>query len=342
MKKLRPPAGWRQQGVALLTALLTVSLIATFAAAALWQQWRAAEIEAADRTRMQSAWVLVSALDWSRLILREDGRAGGADHLAEPWAVPLEEARLSSFLAADKNIASDALEGLPDAFLSGRILDAQSKLNVMNLVSVNKPVPSAVAAFNRLFGLLGLPQQEVEVLTGNLRRALAGTTVVPDGTGAGTGSGAPTDSSDPDAPLLPQRENQLGWLGLSPSTVQALEPYVTVLPLATAVNINTASATVLAASVAGLDLAGAQRLVTQRQQRFFATLAEARQQLPESDLQFIEGQQSVSTNYFEVHGRLRLDKTWVDETSLVRRDSTQLTVVWRERGAGAMTQPVNP
>ena len=31
----------RQRGAALLTAMLTVTLVATFAAAALWQQWRA-------------------------------------------------------------------------------------------------------------------------------------------------------------------------------------------------------------------------------------------------------------------------------------------------------------
>ena len=125
----------RQRGAALLAAMLTVTLVATLAAAALWQQWRAVEVESAERARVQSAWVLVGALDWARLILREDGRAGGPDHLAEPWAVPLEEARLSSFLAAEKNIASDALEGLPDAFLSGRIVDAQSRLNVLNLVA---------------------------------------------------------------------------------------------------------------------------------------------------------------------------------------------------------------
>ena len=155
--------------------MLTVTLVATFAAAALWQQWRAVEVEAAERARVQSAWVLIGALDWSRLILREDARAGGgagADHLAEPWAVPLEEARLSSFLAADKNIASDALEGLPDAFLSGRIIDAQSKLNVLNLVDGGKPVATSVAAFTKLFELLGLPAQEVGVLTANLQRAL--------------------------------------------------------------------------------------------------------------------------------------------------------------------------
>ena len=103
----------RQRGAALLAAMLTVTLVATLAAAAMWRQWRAVEIEAAERTRVQSAWLLVGALDWSRLILREDARAGGPDNLTEPWNLVLEEARLSSFLAAEKNIASDAIEGLP-------------------------------------------------------------------------------------------------------------------------------------------------------------------------------------------------------------------------------------
>ena len=71
-----------QRGAALLAAMLTVTLVATFAAAALWQQWRAVEVETAERAQLQSAWILVGALDWSRLILRVDAITGGADHLA--------------------------------------------------------------------------------------------------------------------------------------------------------------------------------------------------------------------------------------------------------------------
>ena len=56
----------------LLAAMLTVTLVATLATAALWQQWRAVEIEAADRSRVQAGWILTGAMDWSRLILRED------------------------------------------------------------------------------------------------------------------------------------------------------------------------------------------------------------------------------------------------------------------------------
>ena len=102
--------------------MLTVTLVATFAASALWQQWRGVEVETAERARVQSAWILIGALDWSRLILIEDynaGGAAGADHLAEPWSVPLEEARLSTFLAADRNVVQqdDASSDPSDAFL---------------------------------------------------------------------------------------------------------------------------------------------------------------------------------------------------------------------------------
>lgn len=363
-------AAARQRGAALLAAMLTVTLVATFAAAALWQQWRSAEVEAAERARVQAAWVLVGAVDWARLILREDGRTAGPDHLAEPWAVPLEEARLSSFLAADKNIASDALEGLPDAFLSGRIVDAQSKLNVTNLVGSGEPMKKAVAAFNKLFELLSLPVEEVAALAANLQRAVPASVAAaaavaataaaatgannagvsaPAGAASATVGGAvnaPTSTADPGAdangPLLPQKTAQLGWLGLSPATVAAIEPYVTILPVATPLNLNTASAEAIFASVPNLDLAGAKRLVAQRTRGHFLKVADAAALTPEVTSEFNDVQHSVSTRFFEVHGRLRLDRTWVEEESLLRRDGLNVQLVWRDRGAGATASAAKP
>ncbi|MDM0068694.1 type II secretion system minor pseudopilin GspK [Variovorax sp. J31P207] len=356
----------RQFGAALLTAMLTVTLVATFAAAALWQQWRAAEVEAAERGRTQAAWVLVGALDWSRLILREDARAAGssgvnADYLAEPWAIPLEEAKLTTFLAADKNIASDALEGLPDAFLSGRIIDAQSKLNAFNLVDAGKPVATSVAAFKKLFQLLGLPAEELALMTANLQRALpaAASTAATGTTGTtGTTSSASSTAStstpqtttptttapttvtgSATGPLVPQRTAQLVWLGLSPSTAAALEPYVTVLPTRTPLNLNTASAEAIFASTPALDLAGAKRLVAARTQSYFKTLADAGALVQQSSAQFVPDQHSVSTTYFEVQARLRIDRTWVEEQTLLQRVGINVGIVWRERGAGATPQP---
>ena len=316
----------RQSGAALLAAMLTVMLVATFSAAALWQQWRAAEIEGAERARVQAAWVLVGALDWSRLILGEDGRAGGSDNLTEPWAVPLEEARLTTFLAAEKNVASDSVEGLPDAFLSGRIVDAQSKLNVLSLVDAGQPIPASVATFTRLFNTLGLPVAELNRMTTGLVSALA--------TGADGDAGG--------APLMPQEVSQLVWLGLSPSTAAALEPYVTILPVRTTLNLNTASAEAISASMESLNIASARQLVERRTRSFFKDIAAANAALPSGSAPVNAAQHGVGTNYFEVYGRLRLDRTYVEEHSLLQRNGVTVTTIWRTRGAGATNTPVKP
>ena len=104
-----------QRGAAILTAMLLVTLVASLSAAALWWQWRGIEVETAERARVQSAWILQGALDWARLILREDARTGGTDHLAEPWAIPLQEARLSTFLATREGVG-DNTQTLPAKF----------------------------------------------------------------------------------------------------------------------------------------------------------------------------------------------------------------------------------
>ena len=160
----------RQAGVALLTAMLTVTLVATFAAAALWQQWRGVEVEAAERARVQSSWLLTGALDWARLILREDARAGGADHLAEPWAVPLAPARLSTFLAAERGqaLVSDDTDPDTDAFLAGNIEDLQARLNVTNLIDNGKLNEPSRAAWAKLFKHLNLPASELDLMTQRL------------------------------------------------------------------------------------------------------------------------------------------------------------------------------
>jgi general secretion pathway protein K len=306
----------RQRGAALLAAMLTVTLVATFAAAALWQQWRSVEVESAERSRVQSAWILTGALDWARLILREDARAGGADHLAEPWAVPLQEARLSTFLAADQNnntVDSDA----DSTFLSGQIIDLQSQLNVTNLVEAGRISEPALRGFSRLFEVLGLPQSQLTRLAENLRFA----------------SDISTDNrSAQQAPLLPQRVEQLAWLGLPVASIAALEPYVTVLPARTPVNLNTASAEVIYAAVGGISLSDAQRLVAERDRQHFRHLPDAAKFLPSPETVFTDGTVAVASRFFEVRGRLRLGEVVVEERSVVQRDGLDVRTLQREHG----------
>ncbi|HPH13290.1 MAG TPA: type II secretion system minor pseudopilin GspK [Burkholderiaceae bacterium] len=317
------PSYSRNRGAALLAAMLTVTLVATLATASLWQQWRAVEIEAADRSRVQSGWILSGAMDWSRLILIEDGRAGGADHLAEPWAIPLQEARLSSFLAADRyNTVTDSDTAM-EAFLSGQINDAQGRLNVMNLIDEGKVSARAMTTFTKLFELLGLPQQQLADLAENLRLASE----------AATAEATPASSkSDSSTALLPQRIEQLVWMGLPPRTLTIITPFVTLLPVKTLLNVNTASPEALYAAVPTLAMATAQKLVTERNRSHFRTLGDAIKFAPEISNTANQDALSVTTRFFEVQGRLRIDDTTFQEHSLLQRDGLDVKILWRERG----------
>ena len=317
MKHVARTTHQAQSGAALLAAMLTVALVATFAAGALWQQWRSIEVESAERQRTQARWLLTGALDWARVILREDARAGDTstptDHLAEPWAVPLQEARLSSFLAAlpdgtgpteeDEKLAQQVL-------LSGQINDLQGRLNVANLLQGDQLDIKTVIAFERLFDALGLPAQQLSLLTQGVLAA---------------------QKQSGNAPLMPQRLGQLSWFGLSPQTLQTLSPYITVLPTRTPVNLNTASAQVLYASVPGLGLSDALRLVQQRERQHWPTVAAFQKALGRSIN--LDGTHSVNTRYFEVLGRLRAPQTTLQERSLVQRDTSDLKVLWRDSGS---------
>lgn len=307
----------RQRGAALLAAMLTVTLVATFAAAALWQQWRSVEVETAERTRTQSSWILTGALDWARLILREDARASSIDHLGEPWAVPLQEARLSTFLAADANNNAATDSEADNVFLSGDIIDQQSFLNVANLVEAGKVSEGDLRAFARLFELLGLPASELAKLAENLRRAEE---IATDNPGASQ------------APLPPQRIEQLKWLGLSDATVEALRPYVTVLPERRPVNLNTASAEVIYAAAGTISMAQAQRLVAERERDPFRDLSAPRRLLGLAETFTANTQLGMGSTYFEVRGRIRLGDSVLEERSLVRRDGAEVKTIYRERG----------
>jgi general secretion pathway protein K len=85
---------------------------------------------------------------------------------------------------------------------------------------------------------------------------------------------------------------------------------------------------VLRASVPGLDLADAQRMVAARESAHFATTADPR--LPAA-VTAASGQLAVTSAYFEVRGRLRLDQAVVEELSVVQRAGLKVTTLWRER-----------
>lgn len=318
----RAPALRRlQRGSALLLAMLIVVLVVTLTSGMVWQQTRAVEVEGAERARAQAAWILHGALDWARLILSEDARTDSQrqqkyDGLDEPWATPLAEARLSTFLALDRD---NNVDSGPEAFLSGSIVDAQSRYNLRNLVDAQGRLSELeVAGLARLVEAAGLPGDLVNQVALALEPLWS------------VSVGAPPS----DLPLAPRRVSDLVWLGVAPDRVAALAPWVEILPLRTPVNVNTAPREVLLAAMQGLDMGGAERIVQQRQRQPLRSLEELRDLLGPGVT--VEPERvAVVTRHFEITGRLRLDHRVLQERSLVQRAETargaEVMVLRRER-----------
>ena len=377
-----------QKGMALIAAMVTVLVVALLASSALWIQSNRFEVESSQRQRNQALWLLTGALDWSRVILREDARSSTTDTLVEPWAVPLQEAKLSSFIRAQSNASgSTASDNTQDealteqVFLSGQVTDVQSKLNFYNLflaanVSLSNLNPVSVTAINagtpapesntpssglsannasasnasvsnsttsaaqgvamsfiRLFQVLQLPVNELEAVNAQLK-------ILAQSQNANRKGGNPLTSSSALAmngsgPLMPQRFEQLTWLGLSESSVRQLLAHATWVPYSTAVNLNTATTEVIYAQLLGLDYADAQRLVKARENKPWQSMEQFKQSLSSQSkpITYNESTVQLSSRLFEVRGQLRMGQTTITEKSLLLRDNSTVQIVWRDRGA---------
>ncbi len=321
-----PTTGRAERGAALLMAMIILTLVATLAAGMVWQQSTSVAIETAERARAQSTWILNGALDWSRIILREDARNGGVDHLGEPWATPLAEARLSSFLAADKNNTGD---GDLEAFLSGSIEDAQSRYNLRNLIDnqnpkgVMLPKPVEVDTLKRLFESINLSPSLADKIATGLQQAWD--------TGV---------QHRDTAPLRPQTLAQLRWLDIDEKSIRTMQPYVTLLadtsstgtPKATTINLNTAPREVIAA-VINKSLGDADRLVQRRLSDPFKTSTDALKltSLTTTQIETLGSRVGVTSQFFEVRGRLRLDDQVQEEVALMERRGNAIVAIWRTR-----------
>src|SRR5690606_5528108 len=137
---------------------------------------------------------------------------------------------------------------------SGRIDDAQGKFNLRNLAQQGTVQAESLESLQRLLALLGQPQEAAGSIA--RRVAIAQHELSPEGQALRA----------PLAPMPTTPDDLLNLDGVPPSALDALRPYIAILPDITPVNANTAPAEVLAAVVPGLSLAQARAITRQRDQ----------------------------------------------------------------------------
>jgi general secretion pathway protein K len=132
--------------------------------------------------------------------------------------------------------------------------------------------------------------------------------------------------------MLPQ--DLYGVRGLDPEAAAKLIPYVAILLTSpTPINVNTATAEVIAARI-GVTLAAARGLVAERERiGYFRDVGDFRNRLPKqgADLDSLAAQISTQSNHFLIRGQVKLDRATTRMEALVRRPGLNqvVQVLWQ-------------
>lgn len=288
-----------ERGAAIIMAMLVVGATAVLVSGAFWRQSVVVRQAENELSYAQAKWLIRGAVDWAGIILREDGRTTNVDHLGEPWTVPLAETQLNRD------------DGRDPVYIAGQISDEQAKFNLRNLAGPGGVNPREVAALRRLLALVGAS----EALAGPIAQRVLAASPRPDG-------------RQQAAIGITSVDDLLGLPNVGPAAVERLRPFVTVLPEATPINANTASAVVLAARFERLALTDAQRLTASRDRAYFKDRTDVLNRISQLNLQATEQEISVSTRFFSVDGTVTYQRARLHSQALLKRDARRIEAVW--------------
>ncbi len=317
----------RARGVALISALLLVAL-ATATAVYISTQSNLRLREAGNQQGLTQARAAARAgIDFGRWALQQDAVRDAAkptpvDALSEPWA---------------QSLPAFPVEG---GNVSGQVTDAESRINLNNAGLSHTPFDAQV--------LQNLLQQL------HLDPTLANT--ITDWVDADDQTSLPGGAEDlAYLALTPARraanrplndvDELLQVRGISPEVLAALRPFVTALPIHTPVNINTASAPVLAVLFT-IGNGEAEALVAARDVAPFTNQADLIARGPPSLAKRLQtvatGQQvsaqfgtdwAVSSSYFQIDAHATFGQVQYGLSALARREASASfpTLLWQRR-----------
>ena len=321
-----------QSGAALITAIL-ITAIATIAAVSMASRQHLDIRRTTNVIESSQAYLIaLGGEEFGKQALIEDGQDNQVDHLGEGWAEPQ-----GSFPVAGGSVI-------------GQVEDQQGRFNLNNLVIDPPPNPQGGQSANQQTGQQAV-QQVSQLDMDRLQRLLQqlgleeelrfaildwidgdADVSIPGGAEDFEYLGRELPYRTPNAKMASVSELLL-IKGIDRDIYGALEPYITVLPEYTEINVNTASAEVLMAVVDGLNSADAEQLIDGRGTDGYASVGDfVGHAAVAGRLSGNEGL-GVETNYFIINAESEFGRGRTSLYSLVVRDkNANVEVVMRAQG----------
>lgn len=296
----------RQRGIAVITAILIAAIVASlaFALSARQRQWLNLVENRNDLAAAQT--IALSAVNLSRLTLRDDMRNTQLDHLLEAWTIPVPPINVE------------------EGTVGGQLTELQGRFNLFALQSAGAVNETGVVALQRLLSSRNLPTGWADKMAQAMATQIARQVALVKATPALSAARLQPVANLAELAALAEIEAE---------KLAALEPMLTILPEATAVNVNFATPEVLMAVTPGLSIKEADRLVSKRARAHFASVQDFVKALPESvrasaksDAYCVESQyfySDVNAAFGRAHVRLQAliyrQRSKMPETVWVRR-----------------------
>lgn len=314
----------RQDGMAVISALLIAAVVAVIAAGMIERQGLQTRQVENRQMALQGQWALEGGLQLSRRVLFEQRLRDPLVRGGQPWARPM------------RDVPSGSVR------FDGQLEDEQGKFNLRNLVVDGQVDSEALATFQRLCALIGIGERLATAIAGQVIDSYPQRPPVsPGSAGQGLQGGratSPAVAAEPlpaRRPMLRSVDALAGLKGMDAEALQRLRRFVTVLPALTWINGNTASAEVLAAQVPGLSLQQAMALVAERDSgRWFINRGDFVNRLRMPQLAMANVRVGINSDWFRLRGQARLGSRELPLQALLRQREGQLPdVIWSRVGA---------
>ena len=314
----------RQQGLALITVLLVFAVVSLLATTIIDRQATDVQRSANMLTMQQSRALVFSAERLARNVLYLDWDSDKEkDHAKERWTTPINSK------PADV-----------DWKIYAALRDAQGRFNLNSLLPESANKTLQLQRFRNLLKLLDLDVQ----LASSVSRWMDKTSQVDD----------IYEALEPPYRAAYQGCKHVSELllidQLDMKTYQALLPYISCLPMEVQLNVNTASAIVLASLDSGLTLGDGEQLVNARGDKGFSSVDDFwNQDLLKSYTQpqnngnnssgnqnnqpkWQKGDFSIVTEYFELFARIDLNERYATTEVLINRDKNdgRMVAIYRD------------
>jgi general secretion pathway protein K len=308
--------GKSERGVALITALLIMSLLATLGANLAWEAYLDVRRTMTMLYHDEGSQAALGAESWVMSLLLNDAQDSETDHFGEIWAVEMPVLP----------VESDTIQGV----LQGDIQDLQGRFNVNNLVSRNGKIDKeAVDQFRRLLIAIDLDprfaDRAADWIDADQEAELSGA------------EDAIYSGMIPPYRAANQKLTSVSELaaleGMDKATMDILLPHVTALPGRTLVNVNTATGPVLRSLNDNISQQVAESLMDEREESGFANVETAfSPYLGQEDARELQ----ETSDFFQLKVIVQIDTVRITYYSVLWRDAQRGFVVPIARSFGTI------